>query len=104
VVQQPESEESLASTALTKQSAKELRGNTKLLQMIRTGIDAASDDNGWAHLGPVGNYLAKASPEFDPRNYGYKKLSELVEAIGLFNVQWDGKVVSVRDARRSSSQ
>lgn len=52
---------------LSQQSSKELRGNTKLLMMIRTGIDAASDDNGWAHLGPVGNYIAKASPDFDPR-------------------------------------
>ncbi|MET4001229.1 NYN domain-containing protein [Marinobacterium sp. MBR-109] len=90
--------------ALSKQSSKELRGNTKLLLMIRTGIDAASDDNGWAHLGPVGNYIAKASPDFDPRNYGYKKLSELIDAIGLFDIQWDGKVVLVRDARKNAAR
>ncbi|GAA0785622.1 OST-HTH/LOTUS domain-containing protein [Marinobacterium sediminicola] len=72
--------------------------------MIRTGIDAASDDNGWAHLGFVGNYIAKASPDFDPRNYGYKKLSDLVEAIGLFEIQWDGKVVLIRDARKNGSR
>lgn len=99
-----ETEETETATSLTRQSAKELRGDTKLLQMIRTGIDAASDDRGWAQLGPVGSYIAKASPDFDPRNYGYQKLSELIEAIGLFDIQRDGKVVSVRDARKSGSK
>lgn len=98
--QRSESEESTAEPALSKQTSKELRGNTKLLQMIRTGIDASSDDSGWSHLGAVGSYIAKASPDFDPRNYGYQKLSELIEYIGLFDVQRDGKVVSVRDTRK----
>lgn len=40
----------------------------------------ATDDNGWAHLGNFGSYLTKLKPEFDPRIYGYTKLSELVKA------------------------
>ncbi|KGK41777.1 Maebl [Nitrincola sp. A-D6] len=89
-------------TALIKQTSKELRRNTKLLLMIRTGIQTSSDDNGWSQLGPEGSYLAKASPDFDPRNYGYQKFSELVEAIGLFEIKRVGTTVIVRDARKSS--
>ena len=37
-------------------------------------------DNEWAHLGTFGSYLTKLQPDFDPRLYGYKKLSDLVKA------------------------
>lgn len=98
------SEEVETGGSVQKQTAMELRGNTRLLKLIRTGIDTASDDRGWAQLGPVGSYIAKASPDFDPRNFGYQKLSELIEAIGLFELQRDGKAVSVRDARKAASR
>jgi len=100
--QRSESEESASEPRLTKQSSKELRGNTKLLQTIRTGIDASSDDAGWAQLGPVGGYVMKAMPDFDPRNFGYQKFSELIEAIGLFELQRTGTTVYVRDVRKKS--
>jgi len=95
-------ESSETPSPLVKQTSKELRKNTKLLLMIRTGIQTSSDDNGWSQLGPVGSYLAKASPDFDPRNYGYQKFSELVEAIGLFEIKRVGTTVIVRDARKAS--
>lgn len=43
-------------------------------------IDDISDDEGWANLGPVGSNITKLRPEFDPRLYGHKKLSDLVRA------------------------
>jgi uncharacterized LabA/DUF88 family protein len=43
----------------------------------RQAIEEASDDSGWAKLGGVGNYLNKIRPDFDPRLYGHKKLSDL---------------------------
>jgi hypothetical protein len=42
-------------------------------------IDAAATESGRAHLGAVGNHLLKLLPDFDPRNYGFRKLSDLVE-------------------------
>jgi hypothetical protein len=39
------------------------------------------DDAGWVHLGTFGNYLTKIKPDFDPRLYGFKKLSDLVKAM-----------------------
>lgn len=78
-----------------KPSAKDLRGDARLVTLVRNAIEAASDDDGRAHLGAVGQHISKQAPDFDPRNWGYRKLSELVGAIGLFEVeeqkQPDGK-------------
>jgi hypothetical protein len=40
-----------------------------------------NDDAGWVNLGAFGNYLTKIKPDFDPRIYGFKKLSELVRSM-----------------------
>ena len=49
--------------------------------LLENTIDAAADDSGWALLGDVGSVLSKKMPDFDPRNYGYKKLSLLIRAL-----------------------
>ena len=47
------------------------------LALLRRAIEDASDEQGWAHLGAVGSYLTKIRPDFDPRLYGQRKLSDL---------------------------
>jgi uncharacterized LabA/DUF88 family protein len=47
------------------------------IKLIRQAIEEESDENGWAHLSAVGSYLTKIRPDFDPRLYGYAKLSTL---------------------------
>jgi uncharacterized LabA/DUF88 family protein len=47
-------------------------------QLVKA-IEAVAQDDGWAYLGGVGSMLVKNSPAFDPRNYGHKKLGELVK-------------------------
>ncbi|MCY7353689.1 MAG: NYN domain-containing protein [Lysobacter sp.] len=49
------------------------------LDLLRRAIEEASDEQGWAHLGNVGSYLTKIRPDFDPRLYGHKKLSDLLK-------------------------
>jgi uncharacterized LabA/DUF88 family protein len=68
-------------------SSNELKQDTKLVTLVRNAIEASSDDSGWAHLAPVGSYIAKQSPGFDPRNYGYRKLGELLNAMKLFEME-----------------
>jgi uncharacterized LabA/DUF88 family protein len=53
-------------------------GQVSLKPTLTRAIAAATGDDGWAFLGAVGNLVSKANPEFDPRNYGKKKLGELV--------------------------
>jgi len=74
-----------------------LRQDTRLTNLFRTAIEAASNEEGWAHLGGVGSNIIKNSPDFDPRNYGYGKLSELALAIGLFETQKDHTHILLRN-------
>ena len=85
-------------------SARALKADARLVGLFRGAIDAASDENGWAHLGAVGSNIMKQAPEFDPRNYGYGKLSGLASAIGLFEVDRKSKDVRVRDSRKQSGK
>lgn len=75
------------SEAIHKISSNELKQDTKLVALLRNAVDASSDESGWTHLAPVGSNIAKQSPEFDPRNYGYGKLGELVSATKLFDIE-----------------
>ena len=79
---------------------KKLRGDARLVQMLRNAVDSASADDGWAHLGPVGSQIGNQA-SFDARNFGYRKLSDLIEAIDLFDVRRQDKVILVRDKRRT---
>jgi Fe-S-cluster formation regulator IscX/YfhJ len=56
----------------------------KVLNMLRHAVDDTTDEAGWSHLGSVGQNVLNKSPEFDPRNYGFKKLRDLLESTKLF--------------------
>ena len=83
-----------------KRSRNELRGDTALVRLLRTAVEHASDDDGWAHLSKVANYISNNS-SFSPINYGYKKLSDLIRACELFEVEMrnNNTAVYVKDAR-----
>ena len=82
--------------ATAKKTAKELRGDTRLVQMLRSAVESGSGDDGWANLSVVGSQISNQA-SFDSRNYGYGKLSDLVKASGLFEIKQEGKLVLVRD-------
>jgi uncharacterized LabA/DUF88 family protein len=99
-----------AVSAVKPKTATELKGDTKLVTLLRSALEAASDDSGWAHLGAVGNNIVKQASEFDPRNYGFSKLGELAKATNLFDVdervQRDGhsKTIYIRDKRKKPKE
>jgi len=67
------------------------------LELLRRAIEEASDEQGWAHLGAVGSYLTKIRPDFDPRLYGHRKLSDLLKRhANHFTVEERGKTLFVR--------
>jgi uncharacterized LabA/DUF88 family protein len=65
----------------------ELKRDSALVNLLRNAVDAASDDDGWAALGAVGSIISKQRPDFDARSYGYGKLSDLVAATTLFEME-----------------
>ncbi len=75
------------SEKIRRKTTGELKKDTKLVNLLRNAVEASSDDSGWAHLASVGSNIAKQTPEFDPRNYGYKKLGELASATKLFQIE-----------------
>ena len=70
-----------------RKTGRDLAADTRLVELIRGAVEAASDDTGWAHLGAIGQNIAKQSPEFDARTYGYRKLSDLVAAMPLLETE-----------------
>lgn len=62
------------------------RTDAELHELLAEAIEDAADDDGWAGLGAVGTLIAKRRADFDSRNYGYKKLSELVAATERFKI------------------
>jgi uncharacterized LabA/DUF88 family protein len=75
---------------------KELRNDKDLLNLFKNAIDAESDEEGWAQLGAVGSHIGKTANDFDPRNYGFSKLSGLAKAIGLYKIERKDKGVYIQ--------
>ncbi|MCX6868987.1 MAG: NYN domain-containing protein [Verrucomicrobia bacterium] len=83
--------------ATTKIPMATLRQDTQLVNLIDNAIKASTrDESEWANLANVGEFVGKQSPEFDARNYGYSKLSSLIEAIGLFEIDRTEKHLRIR--------
>ncbi|MBA3019166.1 MAG: NYN domain-containing protein [Proteobacteria bacterium] len=98
------------SEKIRRKTISELKKDTKLVNLLRNAVEASSDDFGWAHLASVGSNIAKQAPEFDPRNYGYKKLGELASATQLFQIEeravGDGtsKATYLKDKRKKEKE
>ncbi len=93
---------------ISKDSVDKITG--KEIKLIETTITDLSDDDGWAFLGDVGSLLQKKQPNFDPRNYGFPKLTPLIKSIGKFEVEMRestksrGKLIFVKNKEKHSSR
>ncbi len=80
---------------------KNIKSDTKLINLLRQAIEATEDDDGWAGLGPVGSHISNKT-SFDSRNYGFKNLSSLFKAIDLFEIKRGASnLYKVRNVKRS---
>ncbi|UPQ78837.1 NYN domain-containing protein [Flavobacterium azooxidireducens] len=72
-------------TATSSDKRKEEKIFTKIdvdtIDIIESSIEDIADDDGWAFLGDVGNLIVKKKPEFDPRNFGFPKLTPLMKSL-----------------------
>ena len=68
-----------------------------VIKLISSTISDVEDENGWAYLGEVGSLLLKKQPSFDPRNFGFEKLTPMIKSMGLYEID-------VRETGHSSSK
>ena len=66
---------------------KEFKLDRKLYKLLVDAVDDLADESGWAYLGGVGQKINNRSSEFDPRNYGFKKLGDLFRALSHFETE-----------------
>ncbi|MDF1550621.1 MAG: NYN domain-containing protein [Bacteroidales bacterium] len=55
--------------------------DSKFIQLIKASVEDIADDTGWAFLAEVGALIIKKKPDFDPRNYGFSKLTPLIKSL-----------------------
>ena len=56
----------------------------RFIQLLKSSIEDLADDNGWAFLAEVGSLIIKKKPDFDPRNYGFSKLTPLIKSLNEY--------------------
>lgn len=76
---------------------------SKISKTIISIVDETSDDSGLSSLSEVGNILQKRYPDFDVRNYGFSKLTKLIESLNKFeitnttNTETNARIVFIRN-------
>ena len=75
-----------------------LKQDARLVSLLRNAVESAAGEDGWSALGAVGQQIGNQA-SFDPRNYGYRKLLDLIEATQLFDLDRRGTQFVLRDKR-----
>ncbi len=61
--------------------------NADLQKLIITSINDLAEEDGWVFLSTIGNHIIKKEPSFDPRNYGFKKLLDIIKNIPAIEME-----------------
>jgi len=70
-----------------RRSSQQLKSDSKLLTLLRNGVDSVEEEDGWSNLAKIGKHISNQA-SFDPRNYGFKRLSDLIRSIDLFEIEF----------------
>ncbi|WP_109077148.1 NYN domain-containing protein [Aggregatibacter kilianii] len=76
-----------------------LKQDTALMNLIRSAIAEYANNDGWAYLGSMVQYMTKVRSDFDSRTYGYAKVSALISAIDLFETKIQGSKFLVKNKK-----
>ncbi|MDD4148421.1 MAG: NYN domain-containing protein [Bacteroidales bacterium] len=60
--------------------------SNNLIKILKNSVEDIADDSGWAFLAEVGALIIKNKPDFDPRNYGFTKLTPLFKSLNKYFV------------------
>jgi hypothetical protein len=58
-----------------------------VIRLLKNSVSDTADDDGWAFMGDVGSLILKKQPNFDPRNYGFEKLTLLFKSLDQFEIE-----------------
>jgi len=86
-VKQGDGDEVKVSTPTPKDTKSTILQDTALIALLARTVDDCMDETRWADLAIIGRHIAKTHPDFDPRTYGYKKLSDLLVATEGYEVK-----------------
>jgi NYN domain/OST-HTH/LOTUS domain len=64
-----------------------LTATNEIVHHLTSAIQDCADETGWALLGRVGSIINNQLPDFDPRSYGFSKLSQMIKSMGSFEVR-----------------
>jgi uncharacterized LabA/DUF88 family protein len=81
-----ETDATTKSNGTKKRTSQELKRDTKLVALLRNAVESVQEDDGWSLLAHVGQHIANQA-SFDPRNYGYTRLGDLIRVIDLFDTE-----------------
>jgi uncharacterized LabA/DUF88 family protein len=84
-------------------AAKPLRPPGAATPILRRVIDQMDGEDGWVPLSTLGQHLSNLASDFDPRTYGYKKLSDLIQKTGAFEVKKVGGGGGMRVRQKPSA-
>jgi len=87
--------------APSKQDSIALRRDARLVTLLRNAVESAAGEDGWSSLGSVGQQIGNQA-SFDPRNYGYRKLIDLIDATQLFDLDRRGSQFVLREKRQAA--
>lgn len=86
-----------------KRSGAQLRKDTALVNLLLGAMEAAKGEDGWSHLGKIGNHIANRG-SFTPKNYGYRTLKPLIVATELFTLHTDGNHIRAKGAKSAKKK
>ena len=69
----------------------------EIVKLIADSVSDIADEDGWAFMGELGTLLLKKQPDFDPRNFGFTKLTALIRSLGRFEI--DARVIDATNTR-----
>ncbi|MWP63049.1 NYN domain-containing protein [Gilliamella sp. Pas-s25] len=77
-------------------NSNKLKSDTELINLIKSAIEKTKNNLGWAPLDQIGTHIKNTKLDFNVKNYGHTKLSNLIKSINLFEIKLSKCTANVR--------